>query len=147
MDPIASETHRRVLALVARGQADQDTLAARLSPEERAARGELQAWSAKDHVAHNNFWRQDAAWRLQAALDGGTPPDTDDEQTQNDRIFQEQRETPWETLVAETERLRAETAALIQQLSVDDLSQTDRYPWQRGGSLDRLILVNWYDHP
>ena len=48
MDPIASETHRRTLALVARGQADQDTLAARLSPEERAARGELHAWSAKD---------------------------------------------------------------------------------------------------
>src|SRR5438552_14970780 len=43
-------------------------------------------------------------------------------------------------LVAETERLRAETAALIEQLSADDLSQRDRYPWQRGGSLETLIL-------
>jgi tetratricopeptide (TPR) repeat protein len=148
MDPIESETHRRVLALLARGQADQDLLAARLSPEERATRGELHAWSAKDHVAHNNFWRQDAGWRLQAALDGSTPPDTEDDvQTHNDRVFQEQRETPWEELVAETERLHAETAALIQQLGPDDLSQRDRYPWQRGGSLETLILVNWYDHP
>ena len=89
MDPIESETHRRVLALLARGQADQDILAARLSPEERATRGELYAWSAKDHVAHNNFWRQDAIWRLQAALDGGTPTDTEDDvQTHNDRVFQ-----------------------------------------------------------
>jgi ketosteroid isomerase-like protein len=148
MDPIESETRRRVLALLARGQADQDLLAARLSPEERATRGELHAWSAKDHVAHNNFWRQDVVWRLQAALQGGTPPDTEEEvQTHNDRVFQEQRETPWEELVAETERLHAETAALIQQLNPDDLSQRDRYPWQRGGSLETLLLVNWYDHP
>src|SRR5437660_639976 len=119
MDPVASQSHRRVLVLLARGQADQDALATRLSPDERKTRGELHAWSAKDLVAHNNFWRQDAVWRLRAALDGGSPPDTDDEQTQNDRAFQEQRETPWEALVAETERLRAETAALIEQLSPD----------------------------
>jgi hypothetical protein len=116
MDPIKSEPqsepqsepHRRVLTLLARGQADQDTLAERLNPEERAAQGELYDWSPKDHVAHNNFWRQDAIWRLQAALEGGSPPDTDDDLAWNDRVFPEQRETPWEELVAETERLRAE---------------------------------------
>jgi hypothetical protein len=151
MDPISSiesEPHRRVLALLARGQADQNTLAVRLSPEERAARGELHDWSPKDHVAHNNFWRQDAISRIQASLDGGSPLDTEaDVQAWNDRVFQDQRETPWEQLVGETERLRAETAALIQQLSPDDLSQRDRYPWQGGGSVETLILVNWYDHP
>jgi tetratricopeptide (TPR) repeat protein len=154
MDPISSiqsEAHRRVLALLARGQADQDTLAVRLSPEERASRGELHNWSPKDHVAHNNFWRQDAITRLQAALDGSEPPDTerDDKQTLmlNDRVFKEQRETPWEQLVGETERLRAETVVLVQRLSPDDLSQRNRYPWQRGGSLETLVLVNWYDHP
>ena len=86
MDPISSiqsETHRRVLVLLARGKADQDSLAVRLSPDERAACGELHDWSPKDHVAHNNFWRQDAIARLQAALDGSEPPDTerDDAQT------------------------------------------------------------------
>ncbi len=144
---IESETHRRLLVLLARGQADQDALAECLSPEERAARGELHDWSPKDHVAHNNFWRQDAIWRLQAFLESGSPPDTEDDLAWNDRVFQEQRETPWEQLVGETERLRAETAALIQRLSPDDLSQKDRYPWQRGGTLETLILVNWYDHP
>src|SRR5260370_30790632 len=146
MDPISSiqsETHRRVLALLARGQADQDTLALRLSPEERAARGELHDWSPKDHVAHNNFWRQDAIARLQAALDGSEPPDTERDDTQtlmlNDRVFEEQRETPWEKLVGETERLRAETASLDQQLNPDDLSHRARYPWQRGASLDTWI--------
>jgi len=147
MDPIASESHRRLLALLTHGQADQDMLAERLSPEERAARGELHAWSAKDHVAHNNFWRQDAARRLQAALAGSSPPDSDDEQALNERVFQEQRETPWEELEAETERLRVEAAALIRRLGPDDLTQRNRYPWQRGGSLERLILTNWYEHP
>jgi hypothetical protein len=149
-DPIESETHRRLLALLTRGQADQDTLAERLSPEERAARGELHAWSAKDHVAHNNFWRQDAVRSLQAALDGGELPDLEDTQTLNDRVFVQQRETPWEALVAETARLRAEAAALIERLSPDDLTQRDRYPWQqgeRGSALERLILTNWHEHP
>jgi tetratricopeptide (TPR) repeat protein len=146
-DPIVSETHARVLELVARGQADQDTFAARLNPEERAARGELHAWSAKDQVAHNNFWRQDAVSRLKAALDGGTPPDTEDDLAWNDRVFQEQRETRWEELVAETTRIRADTTALIHQLSAEDLSQKNRYPWQNGGSLETLVFVNWYDHP
>jgi len=144
---IESETHRRLLVLLARGQADQDALAECLSPEERAACGELHDWSPKDHVAHNNFWRQDAIWRLQAFLESGSPPDTEDDLAWNDRVFQEQRETPWKQLVGETERLRAETAALIQRLSPDDLSHKDRYPWQRGGTLETLILVNWYDHP
>jgi tetratricopeptide (TPR) repeat protein len=147
MEPIASETHNRLLTLLARGQADQETLAARLSPEERAASGELHAWSVKDHVAHNNFWRQSAFLRLQAALDGGSPPDTSDDLAWNDRVFEEQRETPWEELVAETARLRTETAALIQRFNPDDLTQPDRYSWQRGGSLERLLLSNWYDHP
>lgn len=151
MDPIESEAHSRLLALLTRGLADQDTLAERLSPDERAARGELHAWSAKDHVAHNNFWRQDAVGRLHAALDGSEPPDTERDDTQtlliNDRVFQEQRETPWEELVTETARLRAETAGLVQRLTADDLTQKGRYPWQRGGSLGGLIFVNWYDHP
>ncbi len=147
MSSDGSETHRRALTLLARGQADQDALAARLRPEERAARGELHDWSPKDNVAHNNFWRQDAIWRLKAALDGGTPPDTEDDLAWNDRVFLEQRDTPWEHLVEETGRLRSETAALVKQFSADDLSTKDRYPWQLGGSLETLILVNWYDHP
>jgi tetratricopeptide (TPR) repeat protein len=101
-------------------------------------------------VAHNNFWRRDVVSSLQAALDGSEPPDMEDTLTVNDRVFQERRETPWEELVVETERLRAETAALIQRLGPDDLTQRERYPWQRGergGSLQGLILTNWYDHP
>ena len=147
MVPIESETHSRLLTLLTRGQADQDALAERLSPNERSARGELHAWSPKDHVAHNNFWRYDAARRLQAALDGTVPPDTEAETLiLNDRVFQEQRETPWEELVRETARLRAETGTLIQRFTVDDLTDRDRYPWQPGG-LGSLIFVNWYDHP
>jgi len=148
MDSIKSETHERLLALLARGQADQDTLAERLSRQEHNVRGELHAWSAKDHVAHNNFWRQDAVRRLQAALGGSKPEDTEAQTLLlNDRVFQEQRETAWEELVTETARLRAETAALIQRLKADDLTQKGRYPWQQGGSLESLVFVNWYDHP
>jgi tetratricopeptide (TPR) repeat protein len=148
MGRIESPTHRRLLELLARGQADQDTLGERLSPEERSARGELHAWRPKDHVAHNNFWRQDAIDRLQAAHDGRVPEDTESQTLAlNDRVFQEQRETPWADLVKETARLRADTAELIQRLTADDLSQRDRYPWQQGDSLEGLIFVNWYDHP
>jgi hypothetical protein len=147
MDPLMSEAHRRLLALLDLGEADQDSLVARLSSAEQAARGELHAWSPKDHIAHNNFWRRDAIWRLQAALDGGAPPDTDDDLAWNDRVFQEQRETPLDELVAETKRLRTETAELLVRLGSADLIQRGRYGWQGGGSLERLILTHWYEHP
>jgi len=151
IDPIENDTHSRVLELLTRGQADQDTLGAHLSPEDRAARGELRAWTPKDHVAHNNFWRRDAVQRLRAALEGSAPPDTEQDDAQtlliNDRVFSEQRETSWERLVAETAVLRGETASLIQRIAAEDLTERDRYPWQRGGSLKGLIFVNWYDHP
>ena len=147
MSLIDSEPHRRVLTLLDRGQADQDAFAAHISNEERAARGELHSWSAKDQIAHNNFWRKDAIWRLQAARDGTNPPDTDDEQKQNDRVFRERRDAPWDELVTETQRLHAETAGLSHQLTPDDLAEKDRYPWQHGASLETLIFVNWYDQP
>src|SRR5438445_13524291 len=50
MDPITTvdtDTQRRLLALLERGQADQDTYAGRLSPDERVARGELHNWSPR----------------------------------------------------------------------------------------------------
>lgn len=147
MQPIVSETHQRLITLVARGQADQDALGAQLSLDERAAHGELSVWSPKDQVAHNNFWRQDAIRRLQAALDGGTPVEEDDEQALNDRIFAEQYTTSWEVLVAETERLRLETINGIGRLDAGDLTMIDRYPWQRGKSLERMLVTNWYEHP
>jgi len=136
-----------VLALLERGKADQDAFGERLSAQEREARGELHDWTPKDQVAHNNFWREDAVRRLKAALEGGTPPDTADDLAWNDRVFKEQRETPWEQLVEETERLYSESVALINQLSPDDVTEKDRYPWQGGESVESLIIVNWYDHP
>src|SRR5260370_16946408 len=137
MDPMSSdgsETHRRALTLLARGQADQDALGARLRPEERAARGELHDWSPKDNVAHNNFWRQDAIWRLKAALDGGTPPDTEDDLAWNDRVFLEQRDTPWEHLVEETGRPRTQTPPLPTQFTPHNPSTQARHPSQPAGS-------------
>jgi DinB family protein len=130
-----SDAHRRVRAVLARGKADQDALAERLSAEERAARGELHDWTPKDQVAHNNFWREDAVRRLKAALEGGAPPDTSDDLAWNDRVFKEQRETPWEQLVTETERLYAESGTLISQISPDDVTEKDRFPWQGGESV------------
>src|SRR5438132_11353519 len=116
MDPITTvdtDTQRRLLALLERGQADQDTYAGRLSPDERVARGELHNWSPKDEVARKNFWRQDAINRLKAAVDGSSPPDTSDDLAWYDRIFLEQRETAWEQQGGAVVRRRAETGGVL----------------------------------
>jgi hypothetical protein len=146
-----SEAHARLTALMARGHADQDAFAECFSPAERAAVGELHAWSPKDQVAHNNFWRRDAIVRLRAALDGTEPPDTESDEAEtlrwNDRNFEEHRNTKWDELVAETSRLHTETVELLGHFREEDLTTRDRYPWQHGMSLQGLIFVNWYDHP
>src|SRR5690348_1159959 len=101
MTQSTGEAHRPALEFVARGVADQSALGARLTPKERTAVGEPDAWSAKDHVAHNNFWRMDSVRRLRAALEGGTPPELAEDDVENDRVFRAHRDVPWNELIAE----------------------------------------------
>src|SRR5690242_10912301 len=87
----------RILALVAQGLVEQQTFIETLSPADRSAIGSPDAWSAKDHVAHNATWKADAAREITAAHRGeGYLPESIT--VFNPRVFAEQQHQTWDEI-------------------------------------------------
>ena len=137
----------KLLEAVARGRADQQAFVEQLGDEERAAIGALDHWSAKDHLAHLNFWRRQSIVRLEAAARGGTPPDTDDFQHLNEETFAAERLTPWGDVLAEADRLFAAVVPALAPLAEEDLTDPRRFDWRKGDPLAWTVIGAFLEHP
>jgi tetratricopeptide (TPR) repeat protein len=137
----------RLLEAVARGRADQQVFVEQITDDERSALGELDHWSAKDHLAHLNFWRRQSIVRLEAAARGDTPPDVDDFQHLNEETFAAERLTSWPDLIAEAERLFAAVDPALAPLSEEDLNDPHRYAWRKGDPLAWTVIGSFLEHP
>src|SRR4051794_474841 len=91
----------KVLALVTQGEKEQQEFIEQLSEAERAAIGEPDAWTAKDHIAHNTAWIADAARMIGAATRGETPEPSPDDAEYNPQVFAAKQHQSWDTIVAE----------------------------------------------
>ena len=67
-----------LLDLIRDARRAQVEFVAALDATERAAIGTPDHWSAKDHVAHMTFWRQQLILKLQAIVAHETPAGLDD---------------------------------------------------------------------
>jgi tetratricopeptide (TPR) repeat protein len=136
----------RLLALVAQGLAEQQAFIAQLSDTERAAIGKPDAWAAKDHIAHNSAWKEDAAREIATTARGeaySVPSTT----VFNPRVFAEQQHQSWDAILADMERADAVLRAAIDRCSQADLSDPTRFPWRKGLPLWTTALVSGYEHP
>jgi tetratricopeptide (TPR) repeat protein len=136
-----------LLEAVARGRADQQAFVEQLGDEERAAMGAMDHWSAKDHLAHLNFWRRQSIARLEAAANGEMPPDTDDFQHLNEETFEAERLARWADVLAEADRLFAVVVPALAPLSEEDLADAHRYPWRKGNPLAWTVIGAFLEHP
>lgn len=137
----------QLLALLDQARADHEDFVTSISADARDVTGTPDHWSAKDHLAHLNFWRKVSLERLEAAARGITPPDTSDYQPLNEQTFERERDTPWETLAARADDLFTAMRAQITRLSDEELSDPQRYPWRKGEPLSTAISGNFYEHP
>jgi tetratricopeptide (TPR) repeat protein len=144
---IGNAIRPKLLALVARGRADQRALVEQLDETERSALGTPDSWSVKDYLAHLNFWRQQSLIRLAAAEHGETPPNVDDFEELNARNFEEQRLSEWSDILAESERLFAAVTTQLARFSEEELTDPQRYPWRNGQPLATAIIGNFFEHP
>lgn len=136
--------------IIARGRSEQHALIAALSETERAALGEPDRWSPKDHLAHMNFWRLRALAHMAATERGeDVPAYPDDEEVQrlNTQTFAAQRFTPWDEMVAESERLFSAAADLIGRLSPSQLTGGRLSPAREGRPLMEDVLGSFFLHP
>lgn len=138
---------RMALALVAQGQAEQQTFIAQLSATERAAIGAPDAWAAKDHIAHITAWKVDSAQEIAATARGETPPPTPSITVVNPRVFAEQQHQSWDAILAGAEQAGAVLRAAVEACNEADLSDPARFPFRKGLPLWTTAFVSGYEHP
>ena len=137
-----------VLDLLRQGHLDEEAFVQELSESERAAIGTPELWSAKDHMAHRIFWHQNLIGEVTAILQHQEIPSREESDDQiNAKVFEEHRLQSWSDLHAESERVYAELLALIEQLSEDDLTDTQRFASLTGEHpLYAVFLGSCYEH-
>ncbi len=137
-----------LLDLLQQGHLDEEAFLQELNETERTAIGTPEHWSAKDHVAHRTFWRQDLVLKLTAILQHQElPPSEESEEQLNSMVFEEHKLHPWSDIHAESERVYAELITLTEHLSEEDLTDTNRFTSISGGKpLYTAFLGRCYEH-
>ncbi|GHO83884.1 TPR end-of-group domain-containing protein [Dictyobacter formicarum] len=137
-----------VLDLLQQGHRDEETFVQGLNETERTAIGTWEIWSAKDHLAHRTFWRQDLIQKLTAILQQQELPSSEEDEEQlNAMTFKEKHQRPWPEIYAESEQTYAKLIKLTEQLSEEDLTTPNRFPWFSGDRpLYTAFLGSCYEH-
>jgi hypothetical protein len=107
--------------------------------------------SIKDILAHIADCERLCAGWIEVLLRNETPDTPDeDEDTLNERIFQENRNRPLhevqEDFQAAYQQFLRQVRALFQILPEEDLNDPTRFSWLEGRPLLALIAGNSYDH-
>ena len=137
-----------VLDLLQQGHLDEEACLQELGEAERTASGTWELWSAKDHVAHRTFWHQDLVLKLTAILGHQElPPSEEDEEQLNAMVFEEHKLRPWSALHAESEQVYADLITLIEHLSEEDLTASNRFtPISGERPLYTAFIGSCYEH-
>jgi tetratricopeptide (TPR) repeat protein len=138
-----------VLDLLRAGHLDEAAFFQELGETERAAIGTPDLWSAKDHVVHRTFGRQNLIQVLTAILQHQeVPPREKINDESNAKVFKEQKLRPWSEVRAESEQVFADLITLVEHLSEDELNDTHRFTpiIREGKPLYAAFLGYWYEH-
>jgi len=131
-----------LLTVVDRARALEQTLADFFDQDARAATGTVEVWAPKDHFVHLAVWQAYQARRLEAIATGNPP----DQPAENDVVFLEHRDEPWDVVWANAMRALDDDAAAITRVSDEDLTDPNRFPWTNGRSLVSSTIGNIYLH-
>jgi tetratricopeptide (TPR) repeat protein len=137
-----------VLDLLQQGHLDEEAFLQGLNEAERAATGTPELWSAKDHIAHRTFWHQDLIGRVTAILHHQevAPREESDDQV-NSVVFEKHKLRPWSEIHAESERVYTELITVIERLSEEDLTASNRFNSISGERpLYTAFLGGCYEH-
>lgn len=141
-----------IIDLLQQGHRDEAAWEQELTETEQAAIGTPDLWSAKDHVVHRTFGRQNLIQVLTAILlHQEVPPREKINDEINAEAFAEHRLRPWSEIHAESERIYADLITQVEHLSADDLIDTQRFSaimWGGGGGrpLYAAFLGYCYEH-
>lgn len=142
MDPV--ELQARLIELLHQARAEQQAMIDDLTPQQRAAQGTPEHWSAKDVVLHVAYWWRVQTDRLRALLSGELAPEQDAAEIdrRNAETLARAATQSWEQANAEAQAAHDAQVAALQAIEARFFTESlgDRPLW-------RAVLSNGFLHP
>ena len=137
-----------ILDLVKNTYSDLMDLVASLSPQEKTAQGSLKLWSAKDMVAHLNFWERHFINQLDKMVKDEKIPMAGDYLDQvNDGVLYEHMDQTLKDALSEYKQIHVELLSKYEVFTAEDLSDPKKFTWLEGRPMSDRILGNSVWHP
>jgi tetratricopeptide (TPR) repeat protein len=136
-----------LMDLLAQAREQEKNFVADLSEEERARKGEPDAWSPKDVIAHIAAWKARWVDNLGALAEGKSPTVIEDFDHVNASLFEAHREDTWEEVLDLAQDSYQKLHAGVEALDEESLANQDIQTGQGPRPLWRPILGNGYTHP
>ncbi|BBB47046.1 maleylpyruvate isomerase N-terminal domain-containing protein [Pelolinea submarina] len=123
-----------------------DDLVQSLTPEEKARRGSLQGWSAKDMLVHLAFWNHHFNRQLEQGFAGQPIPKSGDYLDQvNDGVLYEHLEQPFDEALADESAAYSQFRQIVAEVSPEDIQDSQKFEFLEGHSLlDRALGTYGY---
>ena len=127
-------------------RAELSDLEGSLTPDEKARKGSLQSWSAKDMLAHLAFWNHNFNSQLEQGFAGQPIPKSGDYLDQvNDGVLYEHLEQPFDEALAEERAAYEHFRQIVAEVSPQDLQDAQKFEFLEGRSpLDRALGTYGY---
>lgn len=133
-------------ALYRHEQEEERRYIANMNDEERSTIGTPEKWSSKDVFAHIAYWNGKMADTLETASRDEKPEPFGDLDELNAKAFELNEVLRWSKVLQRLSNASESLVAAIEQLPDEDLTEPERFPWQRGRPLWRSVVYVTYYH-
>lgn len=124
-----------------------DFILASMDETDRHASGTITDWAIKDLISHIAFWTQHHAKMIAAVRKGEAPEIFPDFLKVNDQVFEEHKNQSLAEAQDYLEQAYQGIGAELDQLSEDDLRNTEEYTWTNKRPLYASIFGEAFSHP
>jgi hypothetical protein len=135
------ELKNEMLVLFNRIDQELEDFVSGLAPDEKAERGSIKKWSAKDTLAHLAFWGAHFNQQVENALAGEKVPNAGDYyDLVNNGVLYDHLDQPFEDAFREEVEVYQRSLQILEEIPADDLLDPDKYAFLDGRSLlDRAL--------
>jgi tetratricopeptide (TPR) repeat protein len=107
-----------------------------LTPDEKARRGSLAGWSAKDMLVHLAFWNHHFNRQLERGFSGQPIPKSGDYLDQvNDGVLYEHLDQPFDEALADESAAYSQFCQIVRDISPEDMQDPQKFEFLEGRSL------------
>lgn len=131
-----------LIELIQKADQEEQALFANLPEEERSRPGRIDAWSAKDVLAHLACWKERMLENTARLSRGEDLVAYDDFLKVNDNDFEHYQDWPWAQVM---EKAAAVNQQILEMLAGKGEAELDQ-PWQQERRFWQAVLGNAYTH-